>query len=373
MGPLGAMPLTIIHQDARPIRESALRLVESGALGERAARWDALAAAARLPSPFLSSWWLGAMASGREATFLLWFEADRLVGGIALSIHQRGPISLVRMLGDGPLAPDHLDLVAAQGREVEVAAALRGWFTDRSPCVIDLRGLAEEAVVLDAMPPGSLITGLSTAPYMQLPPGGPILPKGRRESFRRQANRLQALGAVHRVVRGGEAGTERALIELRRLHVEHWGDRSGLARSFPALAGAVRSSGGAAQVEELVIDGEVVASQVSIDIARRRHLYQSGRSMEHRWRGAGNVLLVHTIQRAQEDGLSEYDFLRGTEAYKYMWSTGERKVLRARGAVGLGPRVELRVQRLAEHGRPAARQLKAWVRSQRAGRRPPGG
>jgi CelD/BcsL family acetyltransferase involved in cellulose biosynthesis len=365
------MPLITTRHDARPTSTTGMQVVEAPRLGGRATEWDALAASGRLPSPFLMSWWLEAMEPGGGATFVLCLDSGRLVGGLALAVRNLGPLTRVRMLGDGPLAPDHLDLVAEDGREAEVVAALRNWLMARSQCLIDLRGLAEGALVLAALPSGSLVTQLSTAPYLQLPAAGPIVPKVRRASLRRQAKRLEALGANHRVVHGGEAGTERALRNMRRLHIERWGDRSGLARGFPALAAAVRSSHGAAQIEELLIDGEVVASDVSVDIADRRHLYQGGRSMDHRWGGAGNVLLMHVLHRAQADGLAEYDFLRGTESYKYMWATGERQVLRARAAVGTGPRCHLWCQRLAEHGRPAARQVKAWVRSRRAGTPPP--
>ena len=39
--------------------------------------------------------------------------------------------------------------------EAEVVAALRGWLMARSQCLIDLRGLAEGALVLAALPSGS--------------------------------------------------------------------------------------------------------------------------------------------------------------------------------------------------------------------------
>ena len=82
-----------------------------------ASHWDQLVDSSPLPSPFLRSWWLdGTSRSGGH--FLLVVDDARLLGGLALEERHRG--SIVRMMGDGSLCPDHLDLLAAPGHEAEV-------------------------------------------------------------------------------------------------------------------------------------------------------------------------------------------------------------------------------------------------------------
>ena len=78
-----------------------------------AAQWDQLVDSSPLPSPFLRSWWLtGAGGPGRH--FLLAVDGAHLLGGLALE--KRHPMLSVRMMGDGSLCPDHLDLLAARPR-----------------------------------------------------------------------------------------------------------------------------------------------------------------------------------------------------------------------------------------------------------------
>ena len=87
-----------------------------------AAQWDQLVDSSPLPSPFLRSWWLtGVGGPGRH--FLLVVDGAQLLGGLALE--RRHPMLSVRMMGDGSLCPDHLDLLAAPGHEAAVVSLLR--------------------------------------------------------------------------------------------------------------------------------------------------------------------------------------------------------------------------------------------------------
>src|SRR5690349_16934344 len=72
-----------------------------------AAQWDQLVDSSPLPSPFLRSWWLTG-AGGPGGHFLLVVDGARLLGGLALE--NRHLMLSVRMMGDGSLCPDHLDL-----------------------------------------------------------------------------------------------------------------------------------------------------------------------------------------------------------------------------------------------------------------------
>src|SRR5215475_940876 len=89
-----------------------------------AAQWDQLVDSSPVPSPFLRSWWLtGAGGPGRH--FLLIVAGTDLVGGLA--VEQRHRMASIRMMGDGSLCPDHLDLLAAPGHETAVVGQLREW------------------------------------------------------------------------------------------------------------------------------------------------------------------------------------------------------------------------------------------------------
>ncbi len=61
-----------------------VRVVEVPNIDRYAAEWDELVAAMHLPSPFLRSWWLGAVDDGAGA-YVLVLDGDRLVGGLPLA------------------------------------------------------------------------------------------------------------------------------------------------------------------------------------------------------------------------------------------------------------------------------------------------
>ena len=71
-----------------------------------------------------------------------------------------------------------------------------------------------------------------------------------------------------------------------------------------------------------------LASMFHIRFAGVVHLYNSGYLPEASELSPGLVLLSHCIERAHQDGLHEYDFLRGTERYKYDLGGRDRPVFR---------------------------------------------
>ena len=82
--------------------------------------------------------------------------------------------------------------------------------------------------------------------------------------------------------------------------------------------------------------GEVVAIEVEFAVANRMSFYQAGRLTDREWRGAGSVLRFDVISSAIDEGMVEYDLLRGGENYKVEWANGERALDRVR--TGVGPR-----------------------------------
>src|SRR6202042_913230 len=120
----GRRPLPEGDHPARDPIVTLPSLLDVPNLNEWAAQWDQLVDASPLPSPFLRSWWLtGAGGPGRQ--FLLAVDGAHLLGGLALE--KRHPMLSVRMMGDGSLCPDHLDLLAAPGHETAVIGLLREW------------------------------------------------------------------------------------------------------------------------------------------------------------------------------------------------------------------------------------------------------
>ena len=305
------------------------RLLDVPRLGGWAAQWDELVDASPLPSPFLRSWWLtGAGGPGRH--FLLVVDGTRLLGGLALE--WRHPMLSIRMMGDGSLCPDHLDLLAAPGHEAAVVSLLRDWLGRPGERLLDLRGIRPGSRLLQALPGRVRREPMLVAPFTPLPDSPEkyraSLPAQFRKNLRVSAKRLAAEGVTHQAFRGPAALPR--LDILRELHQAQWGSRSGFLPVFDRFAAGFAGGCAAdeAVVHELGKDGLVVATVTAFEVAGRVSLYQSARLTDRRWRDVTTVLLAAIIDDACTRGFHEVDFLRGDEPYKGRFAQQHREMSR---------------------------------------------
>jgi GNAT acetyltransferase-like protein len=301
-----------------------------------AAQWDALVDSSPLPSPFLRSWWLtGAGGPGRH--FLLVVDGTDLLGG--LPVEQRHPVTGLRMMADGPLCPDHLDLLAAPGCEAAVLGLLRDWLGRPGERLLDLKGIRVGSRLTEALPGRVRSQPMTMAPFALLPSTPQAyratLPGQFRRNLRAGAKRLAAEGVAHRAIRG--PAVRGRLDILRDLHHSQWGDRSNFLPVFDRFAAGF--AGGCAAdevvVHELGRDGLVVATVTAFEVAGRVSLYQSARLTDRRWRDATTVLLAAIIDDACARGCTEVDFLRGDEPYKERFAPDHRDMVRLVAGTGI--------------------------------------
>ena len=252
-----------------------------------AAQWDQLVDSSPLPSPFLRSWWLtGAGGPGRH--FLLVVDGARLLGGLALE--KRHPVLSVRMMGDGSLCPDHLDLLAAPGQEAAVVSLLRDWLCRPGERLLDLKGIRAGSRLIEALPGRVRREPMAVAPFTPLPDSPEAyratLPSQFRRNLRVSAKRLASEGVMHQTIRG-QAILQR-LDTLRELHQSQWGSRSSF---LPVFDRFVAGFAGGLAADEVVVhelrnDHLVIATVTAFEVAGRVSLYQSARLTDRRWRDA---------------------------------------------------------------------------------------
>ena len=247
----------------------------------------------------------------------------------------------VRVMGDGSLCPDHLDLLAAPGREAAVVTLLRDWLCRPGERLLDLKGVRAGSSLIEALPGRVRREPMAVAPFAPLPDSPEAyratLPAQFRKNLRVSAKRLAAEGVTHQTIRG-RAVLQR-LDTLRELHQSQWGNRSNFLPVFDRFAAGF--AGGCAAdevvVHELGNDDLVVATVTAFEVAGRVSLYQSARLTDRRWRDATNVLLAFIIDDACTRGFSEVDFLRGDELYKGRFTRNHREMVRlvaGQGVVG---------------------------------------
>lgn len=322
-----------------------LRTVRVSALGALAGDWDDLAGAGDHPSPFLRSWWLDHAAEG-EPAIVCCLDDDGLLGGAAFEIDRIGPvgpgIERVRCLGQGELAPDHLDVVALPDRQDEVVDAVLAWIRRRGSRIVDLDGLRADGLLARRL--SGHVIERTAAPWASLraddgePDGAAYLanrPGQVRSTVSRTRKRLQKAGCT--VARVDVDEVDRALDDLARLHDGRWGEHSGFLGAwarFRTAAAVGLARGEIWATEARTDDGTVVATEWDLLTPRSVAFYQAGRSLDRDWRGAGSVVRADVVAAAADTGRVEYDLLRGEETYKQDWATGTRELVRVRFGVG---------------------------------------
>jgi CelD/BcsL family acetyltransferase involved in cellulose biosynthesis len=338
----------------------AVHVVEVPRLGGHTTAWDDLVAAMRLPSPFLRSWWLEAVADG-GAAYVLVLDGDRLVGGLPLTKRVLPGLTVYRFLGQGTLCPDHLDVVAAPEHAAVVTDALSQWARRRGNRLFDLAGIAEHSRIPTWLP-AARTHEIDGAPCHGLPASADAYfaerPRSFRKTVRRTRNRLDGIGA--HITTAGTGDVDAALDAFELLHRAR-GDRADLLAELPRLRAALRAGVQAGEVWVDVVGSpqQPLAVSIAFVVGGRVSLYQTARALDAAADNASNIVDLAEIDRGIEAGCTEVDLLRGQEAYKRYYADGVRRLFRTRGASGPLARAMLLAIAIARRVRTVSRGLRA--------------
>ena len=304
------------------------RLEAVGASG-----WDALVAATRLRSPFLSwAWqreWTRAFAAARRLEIRRVEDAEGQLVAL-LPLHEVEP-GVLGLLGGADVS-DYLDLIALAGREEEAWMAL---LQSRvaEPTTWDLHAVPGTSPTVLALPQIAAACGLSASvtveercPVLVLPSSWDAylasLNGKHRHELLRKMRRLEREAPEARAACASHASeVENRLGDFFDLHRR---SRSGKARFMDARMEAffrrVTASfveRGAARLWFLDTASGPIASFITIEWDDTVGLYNSGFRPDRATLSPGVVLLAHLIRDAIERGKRRFDFLRGEERYKY--------------------------------------------------------
>jgi CelD/BcsL family acetyltransferase involved in cellulose biosynthesis len=315
-------------------------------LDERAEDWARLAEAAGnvFSTPEWADVWWRHFGAGRELRLL----AARDAGGepvamLPLYLNRTRPLRVLRFVGHGPA--DQLGPVCAEADRVRVGRALREVVADRrwraDMLVGDRLGGGEgwgdvtgATVLLCEPSPTLAVGGRSWDEFLA----------SRSRNFRDQVRRRERkLAKAHKLeFRLSDAGhLEGDLDTLMRLHSARW---EGASQAFEPGLEAFHRDFAAAALERgwlrlwiAEVDDRAVAAWYGLRYGGAECFYQSGRDPEWDSHSVGFVLLAHSIRCAFEDGMREYRFLRGGDAYKGRFADGDdgvQTLLLGRGSRG---------------------------------------
>ncbi len=111
-----------------------------------------------------------------------------------------------------------------------------------------------------------------------------------------------------------------------RLHRARWAARGQAGvlvgealESFHRDVASASLASGTLRLLGLRIDGKIEASLYGFADEHRFYFYLHGFNPGIAALSPGTLLIGHAIEQAIEEGAGHFDFLRGREAYKYMW------------------------------------------------------
>lgn len=319
------------------------------ALGFLRTDWNDLYAAAHEPSPFLGGEWLNAWTEhflvGRGVRVLVARDEASILGAVALVEDRQAIARRLTFLGAYDAGPDYLDVLAAAGRERDAAAALFGRLRDSEDfdvCILD--GLPAESpsvhvlaeLFVEAAGYECQSSPRFVCPRIALDTSwSAVLARSRRaDNFTRRIRRLRSENDFEWREVCDADGTPDAFERFFELHQRRWrgaGGSEAMGRPsvqafhrdvVPALAQA-----GKLRFEELWVAGACRASIYGLNAGQTYAFYQSGFDPDWSSSSVGLVALGLSIEAAIARGARVYDFLHGTEPYKFDWASSARETV----------------------------------------------
>ena len=242
---------------------------------------------------------------------------------------------------------DYLDLIVAQGREEAVYAALVNFLAGPSAPdwdVLDLCNIHQDSPMLAMLPPPAEARGwvVSTArddvcPVVRLPGTWEeyleMLDGKQRREIRRKLRRAGGQAALNWYIVGPEHDLQAEVEDFLDLMAASSPDKTAFLtprmRSFFRQLAHVAYDAGWLQLVFLEIEGRKAAAYFNFVYDNRVLVYNSGLDWQAFPKfGAGIILTAHCVRHAIERGREVFDFMQGSERYKYQFGGQDVEVRR---------------------------------------------
>ncbi len=339
---------------------------------------------------WMVTWWKH-YAHKRKLRLGVYYKHGRLLGLAPLCQRRVWyapgiPFRRLELMGQGQGEPDavcgeYINILSRPGFETEVAenfaaALLNGTFGQWDECYFAMTEADHPmnealSLALHRKDIPVICHQRESAPFVELPATWAAYLQSRKSKRRNWMRRtLKAFeswageNGGYEVCRATDMTTLKSGMEiLARLHAERWkqaGERgcfsSDRFTAFHHDYAAVLLAKDELDLLWLEVGGRPVAAHYSFATAGRVYFYQSGRAMDVPENvRIGSVLFILAIQGAITNGLREYDFLAGDDAYKAYFATASR------------PLADLRIARptLRENVRKTTRSIAAALKVKR--------
>ena len=308
--------------------------------------WDELVLSSVYPLPFLCHSWLRVwwehFGAGQEFVALVVEDGETMLACVPLAlrrVRQLGlPVTLGEIVGTGPVPTrgmgltDKADLVVradAPNARIRLCEEL-GRLLERVD-VLDLKGVEVSSPTAAALAGAARTLDRSVSPYLALTSTWDEYLASRSGNFRKHLRKywreLEQLGPVE--VARLEPNDDLAvwMSDAAAVNGASWKATRGTnlfrhpqIRAFLFDLAEAMSQNGWLDLQRLRLAGETVAYELCFDFGGRVFSYNGSYRKELARASPGTALTVAVIRSACERGRTEYDMLRGEEAYKRRWS-----------------------------------------------------
>jgi hypothetical protein len=257
----------------------------------------------------------------------------------------------LRLLGDGIVCSDHLGVLAARGKSIEVAEALATHLAE-TPFwdLADFANIDEDDRPTEALFHALCECDCAVAEYASDRCWTIDLPGDWEDFLARQSksHRKQLRQAERRVLGDGRAiwrpadnaadfdAAWNVLIELHQRRRQSLGEPGCFATpswaAFHRDVAAQLLAAGRLRLSWLELDGAPAAAEYHVAGTHTTFAYQGGVDPDRLAEEPGRLSTIRCIQRAIAEGHTHFDFLRGDEPYKPHWRATPRPTWRRQAA-----------------------------------------
>ena len=288
------------------------------------------------------AWWRHVAAHARpELHVVIVREGDVLVGLAPLVLEDFGVagVGIKRLAFMGRELSDYLDVVVAPAREREVIDVIAGHLVDRSELfdVAVLEDIPDRARTAVTLVEALARRGVPTQTFAnERCPRTKLLGTwdatlaawklDHRRELRRRRRNLEKAAHIELEIRGDPTTIEADMAEFIAMHQERWtasGHRGALAvdrvQRFHLDAARALSRRGWTFLAFLRVDGQRAGVVYGFRFRGELSIYLTGMRdvRDLRRHSPGRVLAGLCMEHAAGEGVSTYDFMRGSEQYKY--------------------------------------------------------
>lgn len=245
---------------------------------------------------------------------------------------------IIRFVGT-PIC-DYMDFIIREGKEFEVTQLFYSYIKKVKCLEIDLIFLREDANALKSDTAQSIVVDKYF--YIDLDKSWETLynslNRGLRQNVSRRERNLGKLGRLEYNKVEDQKDIDAFLKEYFCLHIRRWRDRAkrysqfqyGSWRDFVKDICHTLFPKGYMDLSYMKLDSNIkVAAHVGFIYNKIFHHYMPTYNPDYSTYGPGNLLIMNMLKESIHKGLDRFDFLRGTESYKTLWTNNNRDLFNA--------------------------------------------